>query len=64
MAIKHATEYVCDLRYKFRMMCISIDECDYVFGNNQSMLKNKTTPDHKLKKSNIISYHHVQESVA
>jgi hypothetical protein len=40
--MKQATEYICGLRYKLRMMGITVDEPAYVFGDNQSVLANMT----------------------
>lgn len=65
MAMKHCTEYVRGLRYKLRMMGIPCDEPAYVFGDNQSVLKNGSIPDSVLKKkSNSIAYNFVREGVA
>ena len=40
VAMKQATEYVRGLRYKLRMMGISVDDTAFVFGDNQSVLCN------------------------
>ncbi len=59
-AMKQATEYVCGLRYKLRMMGITVNEPTFVFGDNQSVLANTTAPASTLKKkSNAIAYHFV-----
>jgi hypothetical protein len=42
VAMKQATEYIRGLRYKLRMMGITVDEPAYVFGDNQSVLANTT----------------------
>ncbi len=34
VAMKQATEYICGLRYKLRMMGITVDEPAFVFGDN------------------------------
>ena len=63
--MKQATEYVRGLRYKLRMMGITVDEPSYVFGDNQSVLANTTAPGSTLKKkSNAIAYHFVREGCA
>jgi hypothetical protein len=63
--MKQATEYKRWLRYKLRMMGITVDEPAYVFGNNQSVLANTTAPGSTLKKkSNAIAYHFVREGCA
>ena len=65
VAMKQATEYVRGLRYKLRMMGIPVDEPTFVFGDNQSVLCNTTSPASTLKKkSNAIAYHFVREGVA
>ena len=65
VAMKQATEYVRGLRYKLRMMGITVDEPAFVFGDNQSVLANTTNPTSTLKKkSNAIAYHFVREGVA
>ena len=35
VAMKQATEYVCGLRYKLRMMGMMVDEPVFVYGDNQ-----------------------------
>jgi hypothetical protein len=61
-AMKQATEYISGLRYKLRMMDITVDEPAFVFGDNQSVLVNTTALGSTLKKkSNAIAYHFVWE---
>ena len=63
--MKQATEYIRGLRYKLRMMGITVDEQAFVFGDNQSVLANTTAPSSTLKKkSNAIKYHFVREGSA
>ena len=63
--MKQATEYIRGLRYKLRMMGITVDEPAFVFGDNQSVLANTTAPSSTLKKkSNAITYHFVREGCA
>ena len=63
--MKQATEYIRGLRYKLRMMGITVDEPAFVFGDNQSKLANTTAPGSTLKKkSNAIAYHFVREGCA
>ena len=65
IAMKQCTEYVRGLRYKLRMMGIPCDGPSYVYGDNQSVLKNGSMPDSVLKKkSNSIAYNFVREGVA
>ena len=47
------------------MMGITVDEPDYVFGDNQSVLANTTAPGSTLKKkSNTIAYYFIREGCA
>ena len=63
--MKIATEYLRAFRLKLRTMGICIEQPSFVFGDNQSVLKNITLPEYQLKKkSNAIAYHYVRESVA
>jgi hypothetical protein len=56
VAMKQATEYVCGLHFKLRMMSITVDEPAYVFRDNQSVLANTSAPALTLKKkSNAIA---------
>ncbi len=65
IAMKQATEYARGLRYKLRMMGMTVDEPTFVFGDNQLVLTNTTAPASTLKKkSNAIAYHFVQEGCA
>jgi hypothetical protein len=54
VAMKQATEYILGLRYKLRMMGITVDEPAFVFGDNQSVLANTTAPGSTLKKSPML----------
>jgi hypothetical protein len=50
------------LKYKLRMMGITIDGPSYVFCDNQSVVANSSRPESLLKKkSNAIAYHAVRE---
>ena len=63
--MKQAAEYIRGLRYKLRMMGITVDEPAFVFGDIQSVLANTTAPSSSLKKkSNAIAYHFVHEGCA
>ena len=42
--MKKCYEYIRDLRYKLRMMGISIDEDFFAFGDNQFVLDNTSLP--------------------
>ena len=46
-------------------MGITVNECTYIYGDNQSVLFNTTTPHSQLKKqSNSVAYHHFREESA
>ena len=63
--MKQATEYVKVLQYKLRMMGIPVDEPAFIFGDNQSVLANRTIPESRMKKkTQSIAYHFVQEGSA
>jgi hypothetical protein len=65
VAMKQATEYIHGLRYKLRMMVITVDKPAYVFGDNQPVIANTTAPGSTLKKkSNAIAHHFVREGCA
>ena len=49
--MKQATEYVRGLRYKLGMMGIPVDEPTFLYGNNQLVLANTTTPESTLRKN-------------
>ena len=50
MAMKYATMYVRGLRYKLRAMGVHVEDCAHIFGDNQSILANTTTPHSQLKR--------------
>jgi hypothetical protein len=65
VALKIATEVLCGLRYKLRMMGIPIAGPSYVYCDNNSVVMNTSRPASTLKKkSNSIAYHCVREAVA
>ena len=64
-AMKQCTEYLRGLRYKLQMMGIPVEGPSYVYGDNQSVLKNTSIPDSVLrKKANSIAYNFVCEGAA
>ena len=53
------------MRYKLRSFGIPIDGPTSIFVDNQSVFKNTTTPESKLKKKHVaICYHKVRECIA
>ena len=65
VAMKQCREYVRGVRYKLRMMGISVIGCSFLYGDNQSVLCNTCIPDSTLREKNhAIAYHFVREGVA
>jgi hypothetical protein len=65
VALKNGMESVRGLRYKLRMMGISISGPTYTYGDNMLVIHNTQQPDSTLKKkSNPICYHACPEAVA
>jgi hypothetical protein len=65
VAMKAATEAARGLRYKLRMMGIEIDDPNYIYGDNMSVIHNTQKPESTLKKKSLsICYHFMRESVA
>ena len=65
VAMKHGTEKLRGLSYKYRMMGIPLSGPSNVYGDNKSAITNSTTPKSTLKKkSNSICYHAIHESAA
>ena len=65
MAMKIGMESLRGLQYKLRMMGVPIDGPLLIYGDNVSVIHNTQQPESTLKKkSNLIAYHAVRESVA
>jgi hypothetical protein len=65
VAMKNGIETTRGLRYKLRMMGVTIDGPTYVYGDNMSVVHNTQRPESVLKKKrNAICYHAVWESAA
>ena len=61
----HGVETLCGIGYKLRMVGVLIDGPTYVYGDNMSVIFNKSRPESELNnKSNSVCYHAVRESVA
>ena len=55
----------CGLRYKLQMFGIPVNQPSFIYGDNQSVLCNRTAPQSTLKKnSNAIAFHFVREGCA
>jgi hypothetical protein len=65
VAMKNGIETTQGLRYKLRMMGVTIDGPTCVYGENMSVVHNTQCPKSVLnRKSNAIFYHAVRESAA
>ena len=65
VAAKIAVEIIEGLRYKLRMMGIEVDGPTNLFCDNDSVVKNSSSPESTLKKKhNSIAYHRVREAQA
>ena len=63
--MKQSVEYVRGLRYRLRMLGITVDEPAFVHGDNKSVLANTTVPGSTLKrKMNSFSCHFIWEGCA
>ena len=60
-----AVEFAIEMRYKLRMLGVRVEGLCILYGNNNSMILNTTTPSSMIKKKhNSIAYHRVREGVA
>jgi hypothetical protein len=64
VAMKNGIETCRGLRYKLRMMGVTLSGPTFVYGGNMSVVHNTQRPESVLKKSNSICYHAVRESAA
>jgi hypothetical protein len=65
VAMKNGIETCRGLRYKLRMMGVTLSGPTFVYGDNMSVVHNTHRPESVLKKkSNSICYHAVRESAA
>jgi hypothetical protein len=65
VAMKNGIETFCGLRYKLRIMGVTLSRPTYVYGDNMYVVHNTQRPEPVLKKkSNSICYHAVCEYAA
>jgi hypothetical protein len=65
VAMKVGMETLRGIRYKLRMMGVELSGPLYIYGDNMSVIYNTQRPESILKKkSNVVCYHAVRESVA
>jgi hypothetical protein len=63
--MKHGIETLGRLRYKLRMMGVTLIGPSFIYGDNKSQVTNSSRPELTLKKKcNLICYHAICESVA
>ncbi len=53
VAMKHGIETLRGLRYKIRMMGITLSEPTYIYGDNKSQVTNSSRPESTFKKNAI-----------
>ncbi len=65
VAMKLGVEALLGIRYKLRMMGVSVAGPTYVYGDNMSVIHNTQQPESTLKKKILsICYHAVRKAVA
>ena len=65
VALRLATEQIISMRYKLRMFGIPIDGWANTFCDNESVFKNSSIAESRLKKKhNSVCFHRVREAVA
>jgi hypothetical protein len=65
VAMKNGIETCCGLRYKLRMIGVTLSGPTFVYGDNMYVVHNTQRPESVLKKKpNSICYHAVRESAA
>jgi hypothetical protein len=65
VAARNAADHIIELRYKLRMLGVTVIAPTIMLGDNKAVLQNTTVPSSMLKKKhNAIAYHRVCESMA
>jgi hypothetical protein len=65
VACRTAVDQIMDLRHTLRYLGVPVDSSSYLFGDNESVVKNGTLPFSTInKRHNILSYHRVREAIA
>ena len=63
--MKQFCEYLCGLRYTFRMMGITVNNPFFTYRDIHSVLWNTSVPDSTLnKKSSAVAYYFIRSDVA
>jgi hypothetical protein len=64
-AARTAVDQIVDIRTSLRYLGVPVCEETYMFGDNESVVKNSTLPHSVLnKRHNALSYHRVREAIA
>ena len=64
-AARTAVDQIIDIRIDLRYLGVPVREQTYMFGDNESVVKNSTLPHSVLhKRHNALSYHRVREAIA
>ena len=65
IAARTGVDQVIDLRTTLRYLGAPVRAKSYMFGDNESLVKNSTMPHSVLnKRHNALSYHRVREAIA
>jgi hypothetical protein len=65
VAARTAVDQIIDLRTILRYLGVPVHKKTYMFGDNESVVKNATLPHSSLnKRHNALSYHRVREAIA
>ena len=65
VAARTCVDHAIDLRNTFRYLGVPIENSNYMFGDNKSVVDSSTTPHSGLnKRHNILSFHRVRQAIA
>mgnify|MGYP006357956311 FL=1 len=65
VAARICVDHAVDLRNTFRYLGVPIEDSNYMFGDNKSVVDSSTTPHAGLnKRHNILSFHRVRQAIA
>ena len=65
VAARIAIDLIIEMRYKFRMLGIKLEDKTMLVGDNMSVVLNTTIPSSSLKKKHLAcSYHRIREAIA
>lgn len=65
VAARVAIDLIIEMRYKLRMLGVTLEKQTMLVGDNMSVVLNTTIPSSSLKKKHLAcSYHRVREAIA